>query len=120
MATPKTLILYNINNMPTEEQQKESINKINNTNKLLPKFDLFNEALLKEKSIDFAKFRDVYKRRESNYMHIKHTILGGGIVTWMGSTDESIYDLYLKGEQYEDPYETFREQLKEHWNKDNH
>ena len=75
---------------------------------------------MRNNAINFARFRDVYQRRESNYMHIKHTILGGGIVTWRGSTDESIYDLFLKGEQREDPYETFREELIKHWNINNH
>jgi len=66
---------------------------------------------VKRKSIEYAKFRDTYQRYESQKMHIYHQKLGG-LTTWRGTSDESIYEAYLKGEQHYNPLIKEMEDLK--------
>jgi hypothetical protein len=62
-------------------------------------------------ALDYCKFRDTYKRHESQKMHLFHLKLGG-LTTWSGTSDESIYEAYLKGEQHYDPLIKEMEDLK--------
>lgn len=66
---------------------------------------------IKRKSIEYAKFRDTYKRHESQKMHLYHLKIGG-LTSWIGASDETIYEAYLKGEQHYDPLIKEMEDLK--------
>ncbi|MBK7883495.1 MAG: hypothetical protein IPJ81_06650 [Chitinophagaceae bacterium] len=70
---------------------------------------IFEEV--KRVSIEYAQFRDTYPRYESQKMHIHHQKLGG-LTTWRGTSDESIYEAYLKGEQHYNPLIKEMEDLK--------
>lgn len=56
----------------------------------------------KTNAIEFCKFRDTYKRYESQMVHIEQLRLGG-MITWVGTSDENIYEAFLKGEQHYNP-----------------
>lgn len=60
------------------------------------------EDLIKDIAIGFSQFRDIYKRYESQKMHIYHQKLGG-ITSWVGDSDEFIYNKFLLGEQHYNP-----------------
>ena len=69
------------------------------------------EKLAKKNAIDYSRFRDTYKRHESQKMHIYHQKLGG-LTSWIGMSDENIYEAYLKGEQHYNPLIKEMEDLK--------
>jgi hypothetical protein len=89
-------------------------------------WDAFNVALRKEsekylkqnkidrtkkRAIEYCRFRDIYKMRERQKMNIFHKELGG-LTTWVGTSDEDIYEAYLKNEQHGDPLEEAKNLLK--------
>ena len=57
---------------------------------------------LKQHAIEYARFRDTFKRYESQEMHIYHQKLGG-LTSWIPVSDDRIYEAFLKGEQRENP-----------------
>lgn len=69
------------------------------------------EQVAKNNAIDYSRFRDTYKRHESQKMHIYHQKLGG-LTSWIGMSDENIYEAYLKGEQHYNPLIKEMEDLK--------
>ncbi len=60
--------------------------------------------LFKKESVSFVSFRDIYRTMEGRAFKMKCNELGG-IFTFMGASDEEIYEAFLKGEQHPDPWE---------------
>jgi len=74
-------------------------------------------------SIEYCKFRDTYKKHETQKMYFIHKKIGGltswNGTFWHGTSDENIYEAFLKGEQHEDPLikelEELRSKTKKHY-----
>jgi hypothetical protein len=49
----------------------------------------------KETVFDFLKFREKYQREERDKVIIEQVRVGG-VFTWIGASDEKIYEEYLK------------------------
>lgn len=56
----------------------------------------------KDIAIAYSQFRDIYKRYESQKIRIYHQKIGG-ITSWVGDSDETIYNKFLLGEQHCNP-----------------
>jgi hypothetical protein len=72
-------------------------------------FEEINETpiqieVIKRIAIEFSLFRDTYKSRERQKMNIFHRKIGG-FTSWVGTSDENIFEAFLENNQHEDPLE---------------